>query len=118
ITARKADADRLREMAASLERRVDERTRALQQANLELQASRHEAEAANRAKSVFLANMSHEIRTPMNAIIGLTHLMSRDTQDALQRERLGKVGDAAQHLLQVINNILDISKIEAGKLTL
>jgi signal transduction histidine kinase len=76
------------------------------------------AEAATRAKSAFLSNMSHEIRTPMNAIIGLTHLMERDAHDAQQRERLGKVDTAAQHLLQVINDILDLSKIEAGKMTL
>jgi CheY-like chemotaxis protein len=77
-----------------------------------------QAEAASRAKSSFLANMSDEIRTPMNAIIGLTYLLSRDTQDASQRDRLDKVGRAARHLLQVINDILDLSKIEAGKLTL
>ncbi len=76
------------------------------------------AEAANRSKSAFLANMSHEIRTPMNAIIGLTHLLSRDTRDALQRERLKKIDGAAKHLLQVINDVLDLSKIEAGKLVL
>ena len=90
----------------------------LKDANAELARSRDAAEAATRAKSAFLANMSHEIRTPMNAIIGLTHLMLRDTRDALQRERLAKVDDAAQHLLQVINDILDLSKIEAGKMTL
>jgi PAS domain S-box-containing protein len=76
------------------------------------------ANAASQAKSAFLANMSHEIRTPMNAIIGLTHLMARDTKDALQRERLGKIDGAGKHLLQIINDILDLSKIEAGKLTL
>jgi CheY-like chemotaxis protein len=62
--------------------------------------------------------MSHEIRTPMNAIIGLAHLLWRDSRDPLQRERLGKVDAAAKHLLQVINDILDLSKIEAGKLEL
>jgi len=66
------------------------------------------AEAANKAKSAFLANMSHEIRTPMNAIMGLTHLMARDTTDAQQRHRLGRIDDAARHLLQVINDILDL----------
>ena len=84
----------------------------------ELQIAKVEAEAASRAKSTFLANMSHEIRTPMNAIIGLNHLLWRDATDALQRERLGKVDEAAQHLLQVINDILDLSKIEAGKIAL
>jgi two-component system, sensor histidine kinase and response regulator len=83
-----------------------------------LAASRDEAQQATRAKSAFLANMSHEIRTPMNAIIGLTHLMTRDTQDGVQRERLGKIANAARHLLTVINDILDLSKIEAGKLDL
>ena len=87
-------------------------------ANAELARSRDAAEAATRAKSAFLANMSHEIRTPMNAIIGLTHLMSRETRDVLQRERLSKVDNAAQHLLQVINDVLDLSKIEAGKMAL
>jgi two-component system, sensor histidine kinase and response regulator len=86
--------------------------------NEALARSRDEAEAASRAKSAFLANMSHEIRTPMNAIIGLTHLMARDTRDSLEADRLAKVENAAQHLLEVINNILDLSKIEAGKMVL
>jgi PAS domain S-box-containing protein len=90
----------------------------LSAANAELRQARQVAEAASRAKSAFLANMSHEIRTPMNAIIGMTHLLLRDVREATERERLTKVGDAAQHLLQVINDILDLSKIEAGKLEL
>ncbi len=90
----------------------------LQRANEALERSRDAAETANRAKSAFLANMSHEIRTPMNAIVGLTHLMARDSRDTLQRERLARVDDAARHLLQVINDVLDLSKIEAGKMTL
>ncbi|KAB0584761.1 PAS domain S-box protein [Ideonella dechloratans] len=91
---------------------------ALQQLNLQLMQARDHAEAASRAKSAFLANMSHEIRTPMNAIIGLTHLLQREVAVPEQRERLGKVEGAAQHLLGVISDILDLSKIEAGKMTL
>lgn len=90
----------------------------LEQLNQELALRADQAEAATRAKSAFLANMSHEIRTPMNAIMGLTHLMTRDATDPALRERLRKVDDAARHLLQVINDILDLSKIEAGRLTL
>jgi len=86
--------------------------------NAELAVRAEQAEAATRAKSAFLANMSHEIRTPMNAIIGLSHLMAREARDAPQRERLAKVDGAAKHLLKVINDILELSKIEAGKLTL
>ncbi|MEF8755119.1 MAG: ATP-binding protein [Accumulibacter sp.] len=85
---------------------------------VELAAARDAAEAASRAKSVFLANMSHEIRTPMNAIIGLTHLLRRSTVDARQQAQLGKIADAAQHLLSIINDVLDLAKIDAGRLDL
>ena len=76
------------------------------------------AEQASQAKSAFLANMSHEIRTPMNAIIGLTRLSTRQAENPEQQDRLRKVGEAAQHLLSIINDILDISTIESGKLSL
>jgi PAS domain S-box-containing protein len=101
----------LQELADRLEQRVLERTTEL--------ASAKDAEAsANRAKTTFLANMSHEIRTPMNAIIGLTHLLARETTQPLQRSRLAKIDTAAKHLLQVINDILDLSRIDAGKMVL
>ena len=78
----------------------------------------HAAEAANRAKSTFLANMSHELRTPMNGIMGLTGLALRHAEDPKLRDQLGKITQASRHLLNVINDILDISKIEAERLTL
>ena len=83
-----------------------------------LAAAKEAAEAATRAKSAFLANMSHEIRTPMNAILGLTYLLQRASPTPDQAVRLDKIAGAATHLLSIINDILDISKIEAGKLVI
>ena len=85
---------------------------------LRTRIERTSAEAANRAKSTFLANMSHELRTPMNGIMGMTDLALRRATDPKQREQLSMVAQASQHLLAVINDILDISKIEADRLTL
>ncbi|MBP8305733.1 MAG: PAS domain-containing protein [Burkholderiaceae bacterium] len=91
---------------------------ARKRAESQLIAARLQAEQASRAKSAFLANMSHEIRTPMNAILGLNHLMRRAGATPGQTERLLQIDSAGQHLMSIINNVLDLSKIEAGGVTL
>jgi len=108
-------------MARSIESRIKDEAianKALKRQAVELHESQVRAESANLAKSVFLANMSHEIRTPMNAILGLTGLMQREKLTEKQSSWLGKVSGSAEHLLSIINDVLDISKIEAEKLSL
>jgi PAS domain S-box-containing protein len=85
---------------------------------IQLAEAKLAAEAANVTKSAFLANMSHEIRTPLNAITGMAHLLKRDGVTSRQAERLDAIDAAGRHLLEVINAVLDLSKIEAGKFTL
>ena len=90
----------------------------LKRLELELRQARDEAEAASRAKSDFLARMSHEIRTPMNTIVNMTQLAMEGVSPAKRQEYLTLVEKSSQHLLTVINDILDVSKIEAGRLAL
>ena len=111
ITARKAAEAELENYRHHLEDLVNERTLALEKA-------RDAAEAASRAKGTFLANMSHEIRTPLNAILGMARLVRREGLTDTQTQRMDQLETASNHLLEIINSILDLSKIEAGKLVL
>ncbi|WP_347248718.1 PAS domain S-box protein [Zoogloea sp.] len=111
ITEQKRNEEELALHRLQLESLVEARTRELAQA-------KEVAESASRAKSAFLANMSHEIRTPLNAVLGMARIMQREGVSPSQAEQLGKIDTAAHHLLAVINDILDLSKIEAEKFLL
>jgi signal transduction histidine kinase/DNA-binding NarL/FixJ family response regulator len=109
--------DELQTRTLELEEEVSQR----KQAQEELLKAKHVAEEASRAKSTFLANMSHELRTPLNAIIGYSEMLeeeARDTQDPDHIGDLQKIQFAGKHLLSLINDVLDLSKIEAGKMPL
>ncbi|MBE7379793.1 MAG: response regulator [Leptolyngbya sp. SIO1E4] len=104
---------------ALLEQKVNMRTAELAESNQQLAAAKEKAETANLTKSRFIANMSHELRTPLNAILGFTQLMQRSAQStALQRTHLDIINRSGEHLLSLINDVLAISKIEAGHITL
>ncbi|MFN8239355.1 MAG: ATP-binding protein [Bacteroidales bacterium] len=129
--ARKKETE-IRDLNNSLEQRISERTIQINETNeklrneiqehikteRELFDAKIEAEKANRTKSDFLANMSHEIRTPMNAILGYSELLALSLREPAQKEYLGYINSSGKTLLNLINDILDLSKIESGKLEL
>ena len=102
----------------SRDTRIAELERQLAELRIALVEAREQAEAASRARSEFLSNVSHEVRTPMNGVIGMTTLLLDTDLDRRQREYAGVIRSSADALLLVINDLLDYSKIEAGKLEL
>ncbi|MGH2690858.1 MAG: ATP-binding protein, partial [Actinomycetota bacterium] len=115
VALQRAAADReIRRLNAQLQKRVHE----LEESNEEIRLAREEAESANRAKSEFLSRMSHELRTPLNAILGFGQLLVIDATTDNQRESVSHILKGGKHLLDLINEVLDISRIEAGRLSL
>jgi signal transduction histidine kinase/DNA-binding response OmpR family regulator len=106
---------RLREALSEVEGYKDHLEQLVSQRTAELVQARDEAQAANRAKSVFLANMSHELRTPLNAILGFSNLLQEHDVTETQRQDLETINRSGEHLLTLINDVLDVAKIEAGR---
>ncbi|MDO8879611.1 MAG: PAS domain S-box protein [Coriobacteriia bacterium] len=121
ITARKVAEQELAVLNAELEQRVRERTEELHGAYEELVQANERLDAANRIKSTFLTNMSHELRTPLNSIIGFSTLLEQELAGPLtgeQRKQIGMINQSGRHLLSLVDEILDLSKIESGQTTL
>jgi signal transduction histidine kinase/ActR/RegA family two-component response regulator len=109
----RADAGRRKAEAALVQAR-----QIAEDARLEAEEARADAEQASHAKSDFLSRMSHELRTPLNAVLGFAQLLAMDELAPAQRENVGQISKAGRHLLELINEVLDIARIEAGRLSL
>ena len=121
ISDRKQAEDELQRLNQELDQRVKSRTSQLTDSMKAAELARSKAEEANRTKSEFLANMSHELRTPLNAIIGYSEMLEEDAEDMGQDDFIPdivKIQSAGRHLLELINGVLDLSKIEAGQMEL
>jgi len=118
VLAYGTDISQLKEVESELERHRAHLEELVKTRTAELAQAKLTAESANSAKSDFLANMSHEIRGPLNAVMGMAHLIRRGGLNHQQKERMDNLDSASEHLLEILNSILDISKIEAGKLEL
>jgi PAS domain S-box-containing protein len=118
VTERKKTEQEIRELNSSLEQKVQERTQELWTSNKELIEAKELAEKANHAKSDFLSRMSHELRTPMNSILGFSQLLEMSQLDDRQRKNVKQILSSGNHLLGLINEVLDIARIESGHQTL
>lgn len=118
ITERIKIEHEIKQLNTNLEKKIVERTIELQNSNADLTKAKFEAEEANHAKSEFLSRMSHELRTPMNAILGFAQLLEMGTLDAKQDKAVHHILNSGKHLLNLINEVLEISRIEAGKISI
>ncbi|MFZ4463811.1 MAG: PAS domain S-box protein [Bacteroidales bacterium] len=118
ISDRKKQEQEIRDLNMNLEIRIEERTKDLENSNLELDKARIDAEQANMAKSEFLSRMSHELRTPMNSILGFGQLLEMGDLNTAQVKGVSHIMKSGKHLLELINEVLDISRIESGRISL